>query len=270
MKRFWTIVLVVITTVMAPVMTVIAPNMASAQDDLCPNPNPSPGPTPTPLPDTDGDGTPDLCDTDNDNDGQPDTLDNCLGLANPGQENADQDAQGDACDPDDDNDGTLDAADNCPTTANADQADQNGNGIGDACETAATPTPTPTPTPVPAPTPVPDEPAETNQPVAQPTVPAQPARVASARGSALPTTGTDPTDVFGLGIACLLVGVPLLKLTRRRRRPVIYRNATMITAPPKPAAHAEQVVGPQTAVQPTESQSRTCTSEADLLLPYWH
>jgi hypothetical protein len=56
-----------------------------------------------------------------DKDGVPDHRDNCQGLANPTQANADGDSFGDDCD-------------NCPSAANDDQADRNVDGIGDACE----------------------------------------------------------------------------------------------------------------------------------------
>jgi hypothetical protein len=62
-------------------------------------------------------------------------LDNCLGVFNPDQANADGDAQGDACDTDDDNDTVLDTApDNCRTVANLDQANADGDAFGDVCD----------------------------------------------------------------------------------------------------------------------------------------
>jgi hypothetical protein len=60
------------------------------------------------APDTDGDG---LCDA----------IDNCPGVANPGQENADADGEGNVCD-------------TCPLTANPGQADRDADGQGDACD----------------------------------------------------------------------------------------------------------------------------------------
>ena len=66
-----------------------------------------------------GDGN---CDgADYDDDGVIDSLDNCVGLANPLQEDADADDVGDLCD-------------NCPTDWNTDQADSDGDGLGDACD----------------------------------------------------------------------------------------------------------------------------------------
>jgi hypothetical protein len=82
---------------------------------------------------------------DGDGDGSGDACDNCLGLANPGQQNSDTDSQGDACDLDDDADGVCDAAgtsgggctggpDNCRVVANPSQSNIDGDGVGDACD----------------------------------------------------------------------------------------------------------------------------------------
>jgi hypothetical protein len=76
---------------------------------------------------------------DTDSDGRQNFEDNCVFIANPGQENLDGDLFGNACDTDDDNDGDLDGADNCQTVANPDQQDSDGDNIGDACD--ATPFP---------------------------------------------------------------------------------------------------------------------------------
>jgi len=47
--------------------------------------------------------------------------DNCPGVHNPGQEDADGDSRGDACD-------------NCPLGPNSDQADADGDGVGNVCD----------------------------------------------------------------------------------------------------------------------------------------
>ena len=94
---------------------------------------------------------------DADADGICDDVDNCLGLENPLQEDADGDGAGDACDAcdedpektdpgvcgcgvadeDADEDALLDCDDNCPFDANADQADADTDGVGDVCDECA-------------------------------------------------------------------------------------------------------------------------------------
>lgn len=81
---------------------------------------------------------------DDDNDGVPDSIDNCLELANPYQGNANAhrgDRNGDACDPDADSDGLLNLDELCdlvgpsiffPFLSQIEDAD--GDGLGDACD----------------------------------------------------------------------------------------------------------------------------------------
>ena len=68
-----------------------------------------------------------------DEDGVPDTLDNCVHNANPGQLDIDGNGRGDACD-DFDRDGRINSEDNCPDDPNRRQQDEDGDGIGDVCD----------------------------------------------------------------------------------------------------------------------------------------
>jgi DNA-binding beta-propeller fold protein YncE len=63
---------------------------------------------------------------DADRDGVLDSQDNCLGLANPDQENMDRDKLGDACDPDADGDGVPNELDKCPTSRRGPDANHDG------------------------------------------------------------------------------------------------------------------------------------------------
>ena len=98
--------------------------------------------------DTDSDTDTDIVVEDMDSDGVADADDNCVEVANEGQENSDGDALGDACDncPDVDNEGqengdgdTLgDACDNCATVDNEGQEKSDADTLGDACDNCAT------------------------------------------------------------------------------------------------------------------------------------
>ena len=74
------------------------------------------------------------CSPDVDADGIPDygfSADNCPGVHNPEQYDADLDGAGDACDPDIDNDGIMNQVDNCNGVCNVSQTDADRDGRGD-------------------------------------------------------------------------------------------------------------------------------------------
>jgi hypothetical protein len=97
-------------------------------------------------PDADGDGVGDACNDAGDADGDEwaGALDNCPGVANPGQQDFDEDGTGDACndaaDPDGDEVVSVDGVpDNCPLHPNPQQTDGDADGMGDACDPDADP-----------------------------------------------------------------------------------------------------------------------------------
>jgi hypothetical protein len=73
---------------------------------------------------------------DADSDGVGDACDNCVTTTNTDQQDTDADGAGDACDTDDDDDGVLDDVDNCPLVGNLEQVDADGDSLGDACDPA--------------------------------------------------------------------------------------------------------------------------------------
>ena len=91
-----------------------------------------------------GPGTKGMCGPDEDSDGWSDTAlsckeaackqDNCVGVPNSGQEDADSDGVGDRCDDDSDNDLKPDDKDNCPFVSNSKQEDKDRDRVGDACD----------------------------------------------------------------------------------------------------------------------------------------
>jgi hypothetical protein len=84
------------------------------------------------LPDRDRVG--DACDDDDDGDNVPDDIDNCLGLRNDDQKDADNDDIGNACDDDYDGDGWYNTEDNCRTDPNPLQGNHDTDRYGDACD----------------------------------------------------------------------------------------------------------------------------------------
>lgn len=73
---------------------------------------------------------------DDDGDGIDDAVDNCPGLSNSDQEDADDDDIGDACEPDTDGDGVIDDDDAFPNDP-AESADSDNDGVGDNADACA-------------------------------------------------------------------------------------------------------------------------------------
>jgi hypothetical protein len=138
--------------------------------------------------------------SDADDDGFGDeTQDNCVGIANPDQANADSDGFGDACDncptvanggqADADGDGVGNLCDNCPTTGNLDQADNDADGVGNLCD----PTPNGPPVQEPAPEPEPES-GDTTAPGT--TITTQPKTKTKKKTATFEFTSSEPGSSF--------------------------------------------------------------------------
>ncbi len=78
-----------------------------------------------------------IIEQDHDGDGFINKTDNCPGIFNPEQKDADSDKTGDKCDQDVDGDNVSNHDDNCPFMSNKKQADLDGDQIGDICDNDA-------------------------------------------------------------------------------------------------------------------------------------